>query len=218
LDLLIDNFSYKYHRALSIISAGSQNQVMQALQKFLTDSELMDLVKFKTGSIKTDFDDVLDFKGHLNDIDKMMAIDFKTYQLDDILTKVDRATMFVGLEGREPLLDYRLIEFVARLDSDLKINQGNKKYILKQIAHKYLPKEIMDRPKMGFNVPIIELFRNELKHYLEHYLNPELLEKQGLFNVKQIIIMKTQYLNGQKHTFEKLWIILIFQMWYERWM
>lgn len=218
LDLLIDNFSYKYHQALSIISAGSQNKVMQALQKFLTDSELMDLVKFKTGSIKTDFDDVLHFKGHLSDIDKMMAIDFKTYQLDNILTKVDRATMFVSLEGREPLLDYRLIEFVARLDSALKINQGNKKYMLKQIAHKYLPKEIMNRPKMGFNVPIIELFRNELKHYLDHYLNPELLEEQGLFNVKQIVIMKTQYHNGQKHTFEKLWIILIFQMWYERWM
>jgi asparagine synthase (glutamine-hydrolysing) len=218
LDLLIDNFSHKYHRALTIISADSQNQTMQALQKFLTDSELMDLVKFKTGSIKTNFDDVLNFKSHLSDIDKMMAIDFKTYQLDNILTKVDRATMSVGLEGREPLLDYRLIEYIARIDSALKINQGNKKYLLKQIAHKYLPKEIMDRPKMGFSVPIIELFRNELKHYLEYYLNPELLEKQGLFNTKKITIMKTQYLNGQNHLFEKLWIILVFQMWYERWM
>lgn len=218
LDLLIDNFSHKYHRALMITSADSQNQTMQALQKFLTDSELMDLVKFKTGSIKTNFDDVLNFKSHLSDIDKMMAIDFKTYQLDNILTKVDRATMSVGLEGREPLLDYRLIEYIARIDSALKINQGNKKYLLKQIAHKYLPKEIMDRPKMGFSVPIIELFRNELKHYLEYYLNPELLEKQGLFNTKKITIMKTQYLNGQNHLFEKLWIILVFQMWYERWM
>lgn len=218
LDLLIGDFSYKFNRALSIMSADSQNQVMQTLQKFFTDNELLDLVRFKTGNIKTDFDNILHFKNHLGEIDKMMAIDFKTYQPDNILVKIDRATMFVSLEGREPLLDYRLIEYVAQLDPALKINQGNKKYLLKQIAHKYLPKDILDRPKMGFSVPIVELFRNELKHYIEHYLNPELIGKQGLFNVEKITNMKTQYFNGQKHIFEKLWIILVFQMWHERWM
>lgn len=218
LDLLIGDFSYKFNRALSIMSADSQNQVMQTLQKFFTDNELLDLVRFKTGNIKTDFDNILHFKNHLGEIDKMMAIDFKTYQPDNILAKIDRATMFVSLEGREPLLDYRLIEYVAQLDPALKINQGNKKYLLKQIAHKYLPKDILDRPKMGFSVPIVELFRNELKHYIEHYLNPELIGKQGLFNVEKITNMKTQYFNGQKHIFEKLWIILVFQMWHERWM
>lgn len=100
-----------------------------------------------------------------------MAIDYKTYQLDDILTKVDRATMSVSLEGREPLLDYRVIDFVARLDPSLKINNGNKKYLLKQITHKYLPKEIMNRPKMGFGVPMFDWFKAELKDYLMTYLS-----------------------------------------------
>jgi asparagine synthase (glutamine-hydrolysing) len=200
------------------MSADSQNEVMQNLQKFFSDSELPELLKFKPSGIKTDFDDVAHLNSHLSDLDKMMAIDFKTYQLDDILTKVDRATMSVSLEGREPLLDYRLIEYIARLDPDLKINKGDKKYLLKQITHKYLPKELMDRPKMGFSVPIIEWFSNELKHYLEHYFNPSLLEKQGLFDVVRLTTMKTQYLAGGKHHIGKLWTILVFQMWYERWM
>ncbi|WP_417559376.1 asparagine synthase (glutamine-hydrolyzing) [Marinomonas sp.] len=218
LDLLIHNFSGKYHRALSIMSADSQNQAMQNLQKFFSGTELSGLVKFKTGKVKTDFDNVVNLNSQLSDLDKMMAIDFKTYQLDDILTKVDRAAMSVGLEGREPLLDYRLIEYVARLDPALKISNGNKKYLLKQITHKYLPKEIMERPKMGFSVPIVEWFSDELKHYLDHYFDPELLEKQGLFNVKHLSNMKKQYLVGKKHHIGKLWIILVFQMWYERWM
>jgi asparagine synthase (glutamine-hydrolysing) len=217
LDLLIRNFSGKYHRALSIMSADSQNQSMQNMQKFFSDNELPGLVKFKTSCIKTSFDDVMHLNNDLSDLDKMMAVDFKTYQLDDILTKVDRATMSVSLEGREPLLDYRLIEYVARLDPNLKIRNGNKKYLLKEITHKYLPKEMMDRPKMGFSVPIIEWFSDELKHYLDHYFEPGLLEKQGLFNVKQLTKMKTQYLAGQKHHIGKLWTILVFQMWSERW-
>jgi asparagine synthase (glutamine-hydrolysing) len=218
LDLIVRNFSGKYHRAVSLMSADSQNEVMQNLQKIFSDSELPELLKFKPSGIKTDFDDVAHLNSHLSDLDKMMAIDFKTYQLDDILTKVDRATMSVSLEGREPLLDYRLIEYIARLDPDLKINKGDKKYLLKQITHKYLPKEMMDRPKMGFSVPIIEWFSDELKHYLEHYLNPSLLEKQDLFDVARLTKMTNQYLAGGKHHIGKLWTILVFQMWYERWM
>lgn len=218
LDLLIRNFSGKYHRTLSIMSADSQNQAMQNMQKFFSDSELSGLVKFKLCKIKTDFDDVSRLNSQLSDLDKMMAIDFKTYQLDDILTKVDRATMSVGLEGREPLLDYRLIEYVARLDPSLKIRGGNKKYLLKKITHKYLPKEIMDRPKMGFSVPIVEWFSDELKHFLDHYFDPIMLERQGLFDVASLLRLKTDYLSGNINNVNKLWLVLMFQMWYEKWM
>lgn len=75
---------------------------------------------------------------------------------------------------------------------------------------------MMDRTKMGFSVPILEWFSDELKHYLDHYFDPALLEKQGLFNVKQLTKMKTQYLAGQKHHIGNLWTILVFQMWYDR--
>lgn len=218
LDLIIRNFSGKFHRSLSILSADSQTEVMQDLQKVFLTSELPKIVKFKTGNQMTSFDDLINLRSDLVDLDKMMAIDYKTYQSDNILTKVDRATMAVSLEGREPLLDYRLIEFLARLEPTLKINDGNKKFLLKKITHKYLPIEIMNRPKMGFSVPIIDWFSDELKHYLDHYLDPDLLDKQGLFNVKQLIKIKNDYLAGQKQYIGKLWTLLVFQMWYERWM
>jgi asparagine synthase (glutamine-hydrolysing) len=217
LNKFVRNFSGKYHRAVSIMSAETQADAMQNLQQFFTEKELAALLIKPTHNISTAFDEVGLLNEALSDLDKMMAIDFKTYQLDDILTKVDRATMSVSLEGREPLLDYRLIEYVARLDPSLKIRNGNKKYLLKQITHKYLPKEIMDRPKMGFSVPIIDWFSDELKHYLDHYFEPQMLERQGLFDVASLLRMKNDYLAGQKHHISKLWMILVFQMWYERW-
>ncbi|SMA50888.1 asparagine synthase (glutamine-hydrolyzing) [Parendozoicomonas haliclonae] len=218
LDLFINNFSGKYRSALSIMSVETQNEAMRTLQMHFNDDELGELINANAGFIRTGFHDIASLNENLNDLDKMMAIDFKTYQLDNILTKVDRATMSVSLEGREPLLDYRLIEYVARLDPSLKINEGTKKYLLKKVAHKYLPKEIMERPKMGFGVPIVDWFSDELKHYLDHYLSPRLLSIHGFFNVDMIMKIKKEYDAGKKRHIGKLWVILIFQMWYERWM
>lgn len=218
LDFVIRNFSGKYHRTLSIMSANSQNQAMQNFQKIFSDSEIPKVLKDYSVQLKTDFDDFVLLNLDLSDLEKMMAIDFKTYQLDDILTKVDRATMSVSLEGREPLLDYRLIEFVARLDPTLKIKNGNKKYLLKKITHKYLPDTIMDRPKMGFSVPIVDWFRWELSVYFDEYLSPSFLKQQGLFKVEALISMKDKYLAGDAFFIGKLWTILVFQMWYKRWM
>ena len=85
--------------------------------------------------------------------------------VDDILQKVDRATMSVSLEGREPFLDQHIIEWAAQLPSDYKYHKGEKKYILRQIVHKYIPKEMMDRPKMGFAIPVENWLANELKDH-----------------------------------------------------
>jgi asparagine synthase (glutamine-hydrolysing) len=115
------------------------------------------------------------------------------------------------------LLDHRIIEFAAQLPSVLKYKDGSKKWILKQITHKYLPKELMDRPKMGFAVPITEWLKDELKEYFMHYLNEERLEKEGFFNAKEVVRQRDKYLNGEKENVQRLWFILMFEMWYERW-
>lgn len=164
--------------------------------------------------LNTSFDEHL--KKHW--LDNLLAVDYKTYQADCILTKVDRATMSCGLEGREPLLDYRLIEYVSRLPADLKIRNGDRKFILKKITHKYIPQGLMDRPKMGFGVPIFKWFREELKPYLHYYLGEERLMRAGIFNVPMVVGIRDGYLAGKEINISRLWYILMFEMWREKWM
>ncbi|SNZ06175.1 asparagine synthase (glutamine-hydrolysing) [Persephonella hydrogeniphila] len=153
-----------------------------------------------------------------NIIDKMLATDFKTYLVDDILVKVDRATMNTSLEGREPFLDYRLIEFVAQLPSSYKINENDKKILLKSIAHKYIPKDMIDRPKMGFSVPLNEWFQKELSSLLNEYFDLEKLKKVTCINAEEVHKIYSQWLKFPEVNYNKIWILLIFLMWYEEWM
>jgi len=153
-----------------------------------------------------------------NDINSMLAMDYITYLPDDILAKVDRATMSVGLEGREPLLDQRLVEWLAQIPGSLKIKNGIKKYLLKEIVHKYIPRTIMERPKQGFGVPVNLWFKNDLKDYFENYLSEKSLSKHNLLNAKMIQNTMKAYRNQNDKVTIKLWNLLMFQMWYERWM
>jgi asparagine synthase (glutamine-hydrolysing) len=165
---------------------------------------------------------LLDDVGTMNEgndfMNKIIGFDYKTYLVDDVLTKVDRATMSVGLEGREPLLDHRIIEFVSQLPSELKYNNGEKKYLLKKIVHKYIPKELMDRPKAGFTFPMNEWLTTDLKDYLFNYINEEQLAKHNYINAKKAIAMRDDFAAGKKGMETQIWLILMFQMWWNRWM
>lgn len=151
-------------------------------------------------------------------IENAMALDFKTFALDGVLVKVNRAASYAGITNIEPVLNQELIEHFVRLPLELKINQGDKKHILKQIVHRYIPKEIMDRPKQGFGVPLIDWFKDDLKEYLLTYLNEDVLNKVGLFNVAYVIKLRDAYLNGRSNNVTKLWYLLVFMLWWERWM
>ena len=148
----------------------------------------------------------------------MMAIDFQTYLPDDILQKVDRASMSVSLEGREPFLDHRVIEWAAQLPLAYKYNKGNKKFIIKEIVHQYLPKSIMDRPKMGFGIPIAHWLQHELKPFVDQYLEEGFIVKQGIFNNDEIQRIRRSFYQGRTERAEKIWYLLMFQMWYDKWM
>lgn len=93
-----------------------------------------------------------------------------------------------------------------------------KKYLLKQIVHQYIPKSVMDRPKMGFAIPIAEWMMNDLRSYLDEYLSEALIRKQNVFNWNYIDRLKQEFLNGKKEFDQKIWYILMFQMWYQKWM
>ena len=212
------NFKTRYEKVKEILKSKNCIEAMDHTGMYFTASETKDILKKELSTVETNFNHASFLDDENDDINKMLAIDYKTYMTDDILTKIDRATMSVSLEGREPFLDYRIIEFAAQLPSNYKYKNGNKKHILKEIAHKYLPKEMMDRPKMGFGVPIYDWFKDELKEYFLTYLDEKRLEQEGIFNVKEVIKLRDQYLKGEAQNVEKLWSILMFEMWYERWM
>ncbi len=149
----------------------------------------------------------------------LLAWEYRNYMMDDILVKVDRATMSVALEGREPFLDQRIAEWVARIPFEQKYKHGNLKDILKKITHRYIPKEIMERPKMGFGVPVLQWLKTDLRDLTETYLNEQRIREAGIFNPKIITQQKNTFFQTHSTTqFEWLWFLLIFEMWREKWL
>lgn len=145
----------------------------------------------------------------------MMLWDYHRYMVDDILVKVDRSTMANSIEGREPLLDHRIAEFMAQVPFELKYKDGTSKYLLKRVLSKYIPKDLFERPKMGFGIPMYEWFSGELKKLFEIYLTKEQFDRHGLFDFRYL---KQNYLDKSDNDVIRLWSLLVFEMWYERYL
>ncbi len=154
----------------------------------------------------------------VNNLEKMMAADYKTYLPDDILVKVDRASMSVGLEARCPLLDYRIVEFVAQLPASFKVKNFITKKILKDIVHDLVPQELVNRPKKGFGIPIVDWLRKDPGVYLEEYFSPKALDAHGLFKQEGVNKVLQEWKAGNKSYYSLFWFLLMFQLWYKRWM
>lgn len=164
---------------------------------------------FKSSSIPG-FDIEFDYYSTL---DIALCNDYYMYLQNDILTKVDRATMSYSLEGREPLLDHRLIEFAATLPDEFKITSEKSKVILKDLMHDLIPKKIMDRPKAGFSIPFEKWMKEDLSYLLDDYINEEMLS-HSLLNTDEILKMVKKFKQGQFYFPTFIWRILMFQMWY----
>lgn len=155
-----------------------------------------------------------DLRG-LGAIERMMALDMLGYLPDDILAKVDRAAMAISLETRVPLLDHRVVEFAWRLPLDLKIRNGQTKWILRQLLYRHVPRELIERPKMGFGVPIDSWLRGPLRDWAEALLDERRLRNEGYFRPEPIRRIWEAHLSGRVNEQYRLWSVLMFQSWHE---
>ena len=203
----------KVVKAASVLSASDVSQLYRRLVSHCHDPQ--SLVLRSTEPMINLTDPEKNFKG-LRDIERMMALDSVSYLPDDILVKVDRASMAVSLESRVPFLDHRVIEFAWQMPQQYKLYNNIPKWCLRQVLYQYVPQELIDRPKMGFGVPIGEWLKNPLRDWAESLLSENLLKRQNFLNVEKVRRMWTEHLSGKADWQYLLWDILMFQDWLEK--
>ena len=214
----IKNFNSKYDFIEALINNKNPIELIKILSYIYSVDEIKKLFKSENlNEIITNYENtIIDFKKN-DDLSNLLAVDFKTYLSDNILVKVDRATMSSGLEGREPLLDHRIIEFCSLLPSNFKIKNGITKLLLKDIAYRYVPQKFLDRPKMGFVPPLFQWLKNDFSEFTSTFFNNDFLTKQNVLNKDYILILYKDFINGKNENLGKIWLVLIFFSWYKKW-
>lgn len=210
-------FHNRYEKMKTLLRDPSEINVLMSLTRQMDDVAVSKMFLSEINTLETAFDTSELKQEYYSTLSMMMAMDYQTYLLDDILQKVDRAGMSTSLEGREPFLDHRVIEWAAQLPNEYKYNNGVKKYILREIVHKYIPKQVMDRPKMGFAIPVADWLQSELKPLVDQYFNESFIQQQKIFNNQEIQDMRKSFFEGKQERAEKIWYFLMFQMWYDKW-
>jgi asparagine synthase (glutamine-hydrolysing) len=204
-------FGYKVNKLASALGASDAFDLYQRLSSHWTDT-----ASVVRGSSKSDTSPTAEaLSGSTDCRTQMMFFDLVTYLPDDILTKLDRASMAVSLEARVPLLDHRLVEFAWRLPMHMKIRNGQGKWLLRQVLYRHVPQALVERPKSGFGVPLDAWLRGPLRDWAEALLDKRRLDDEGFFCTERVRDLWTQHLSGRASWQYHLWDVLMFQAWFD---
>jgi len=151
-------------------------------------------------------------------LSRLMRVDQQTYLADAMLVKVDRASMAAGLEIRVPLLDQRVVEYASRIPENYLYRKGEGKVILRRLLSRYVPASLFERPKMGFAIPVSRWLRGELRPVLLDYLSEGRLKREGLFDASMVAATVSDHLSGRANHPHRLWALLMWEMWREKWL
>ena len=212
------NIAMKFNKFKSMMNAKTKDEMfIRASSK--VESNFLDKIltngKFQSFE-KTAFREFNKLDS-LDKLDQMMAMDYKTFMVDDVLCKVDRASMSVSLEGREPLLDHRLAQYMARVPVALKYKHNKGKYLLREVLKKYIPTSITDKPKAGFTVPLKSWLLNELKQTAIDALESEILKEDEIFREKELQKVTNDLKKNKIKNPTFIWMIIIYVQWRKRW-
>lgn len=215
---MLQGFGPRYQRAAKVFDYRSgdflPSHIFSQEQYFFSQHELEQLMVHKPTAFAPDFLPKVLTRG-LSAKEKQAFFDLSYYLPDDLLVKMDRASMRFSLETRVPLLDYRLVEFALNLHPELKNYQGIQKYLLKELLYDYVPKSYFDRPKWGFSIPLNKWLKTELKYLADEYLSDSLIKEAGWVNLHAVKSLLTQYYQTRReYLYNRIWVLICLHKWY----
>lgn len=181
---------------------------------FFIEEELNDILA--SNDVEMTFSPQFSLLRKLSKAENQALFDLNYYLKDDLLVKVDRASMQYSLETRVPLLDHRIVEFSLNINESLKWNKHQTKLALKNVLYTYLPASIFDRPKWGFGIPLEDWLKKDLHYLIEKYINQNTIERWNVLNWNSVKTIKEKYLSGETYCYSKLWLIIVLHQWFEK--
>lgn len=210
--------SNRYQRAATMFQFDDEANLPQHIfsqeQYFFSRQEAKKLLGKNFVSGENNFPDAVFRK--LSAAEKQALYDLKYYLKDDLLVKVDRATMLYALECRTPFLDYRIVEFALNVAEKLKMRRGELKILLRDLLGDFLPQKLFERPKQGFAIPLQQWLKKELQHLPEHYLSEKMVKRYSVLNYKEVAVLKKKFFAGQDYLYKRLWNLIALQRWLEK--
>lgn len=218
----LNHLSNKYKRGALMFQYPHKREVNSHIlsqeQYFFTRYELDKLMSKPFDKIISNILDISNwtYNRNMTEMEKQALFDLNFYLPDDLLTKVDRASMQFSLEARVPYLDHRIVEFAINVSPQLKFKNNTPKYLLKEILYQYVPEKFFDRPKQGFAVPIENWLKKDLLHLIHDNLSKENIERYNLVNFEQVNFYVKEFLNGKSYYYNRVWALILLHDWLKK--